>query len=95
MELNFKYTKSSIEESGNIVGHFTISNLEKGQGLTIGNALRRVLLSNIEGTAITGIKIPNVSHEFSIINGVREDILEIILNINEINCKKIIVYLHL
>jgi DNA-directed RNA polymerase subunit alpha len=87
VELNFKYTKSSIEESGNIVGHFTISNLEKGQGLTIGNALRRVLLSNIEGTAITGIKIPNVSHEFSIINGVREDILEIILNIKQIVLK--------
>jgi DNA-directed RNA polymerase subunit alpha len=87
VELKFKYTKSSIEESGNIVGHFTIFNLERGQGLTIGNALRRVLLSNLEGTAITAIKIPNVSHEFSSIKGVREDILEIILNIKQIILK--------
>jgi DNA-directed RNA polymerase subunit alpha len=87
VELKFKYTKSSIEESGNIIGHFTIFNLEKGQGLTIGNALRRVLLSNLEGTAITAIKIPNVFHEFSTIKGVREDILEIILNIKQIILK--------
>lgn len=87
MELNFKYIKSSVEESGNIIGHFIISNLERGQGLTIGNALRRVLLSNLEGTAITAIKIPNASHEFSAINGVREDILEILLNIKQIVLK--------
>ena len=87
MELKFKYVKSSIEESGNIVGHFIMSNLLPGQGLTIGNALRRVLLANLEGTAITAIKIPNVSHEFSTIPGIREDILEILLNIKQVVLK--------
>jgi DNA-directed RNA polymerase subunit alpha len=87
VELKFKYVKSSIEESGNIVGHFIMSNLLPGQGLTIGNALRRVLLANLEGTAITAIKIPNVSHEFSTIPGIREDILEILLNIKQVVLK--------
>jgi DNA-directed RNA polymerase subunit alpha len=87
VELKFKYIKSSIEESGNIVGHFIISNLVRGQGLTIGNALRRVLLSNLEGTSITAIKIPTASHEFSTIKGIREDILEILLNIKQIVLK--------
>ena len=87
MELKFKYVKSSIEESGNIIGHFIMSNLLPGQGLTIGNALRRVLLANLEGTAITAIKIPNVSHEFSTIPGIREDILEIFFNIKQVVLK--------
>lgn len=87
MELKFKYIKSKIEESGNIVGHFIMTNLITGQGLTIGNALRRVLLSNIEGTAITAIRIPGASHEFSTSTGIREDILEILLNIKQINLK--------
>jgi DNA-directed RNA polymerase subunit alpha len=87
VELKFKYIKSKIEESGNIVGHFIMTNLITGQGLTIGNALRRVLLSNIEGTAITAIRIPGASHEFSTSTGIREDILEILLNIKQINLK--------
>ena len=87
MELKFKYVKSSLEESGHLNGHFIMSNLEPGQGLTIGNALRRVLLSNLEGTAITAIRIPGTSHEFSIIPGIREDILEILLNLKQIILK--------
>lgn len=87
MKLKIKYIKSSIKESGNIIGHFILTNLNTGQGLTIGNALRRVLLSNIEGTAITAIKIPNTSHEFSTIPGIREDILEILLNLKQIVLK--------
>ena len=87
MELKFKYVKSSVEESGHIVGHFIMTNLIPGQGLTIGNALRRVLLSNLEGTAITGIKIPGVAHEFSTIPNVREDVLEIFLNLKQIVLK--------
>jgi DNA-directed RNA polymerase subunit alpha len=87
VELKFKYVKSSIEESGNILGHFIMPNLLPGQGLTIGNALRRVLLANLEGTAITAIKIPNVSHEFSTIPGIREDILEIFFNIKQVVLK--------
>ena len=84
MELKFKYIKSSIEESGHSVGHFLMSNLSPGQGLTIGNALRRVLLSNIEGIAITAIRIPGASHEFSTIPGMREDILELLLNLKQV-----------
>jgi DNA-directed RNA polymerase subunit alpha len=87
VDLNFKYLKSKIEESGNITGQFVMNNLVPGQGLTIGNALRRVLLSNLEGTAITAIKIPGVFHEFSTIPGIREDILEIILNLKQIILK--------
>ena len=87
MELKFKSIKSTVNESGTITGSFLMSNLLIGQGLTIANALRRVLLSNLEGTSITGIKIPNVVHEFSIIPGIREDILEIILNLKQIVLK--------
>ena len=86
-ELNFQYFKSSVEESGKLTGHFLLQSLEAGQGLTIGNALRRVLLSNLEGTAITGIKIPGVAHEFSTIPNVREDVLEIFLNLKQIVLK--------
>ena len=87
MELKFKYVKSSVEESGHLVGHFIMTNLIPGQGLTIGNALRRVLLSNLEGIAITAIKIPGASHEFSTIPEIREDILEILLNLKQIVLK--------
>jgi DNA-directed RNA polymerase subunit alpha len=83
VELKFKYIKSSVQESGHSVGHFIMSNLSPGQGLTIGNALRRVLLSNIEGIAITAIRIPGVAHEFSTISGMREDILELLLNLKQ------------
>ena len=86
-ELTFQYFKSSVEESGKLTGHFLLQSLEAGQGLTIGNALRRVLLSNLEGTAITGIKIPGVAHEFSTIPNVREDVLEIFLNLKQIVLK--------
>ena len=86
-ELNFQYFKSSVEESGKLTGHFLLQSLEAGQGLTIGNALRRVLLSSLEGTAITGIKIPGVAHEFSTIPNVREDVLEIFLNLKQIVLK--------
>jgi DNA-directed RNA polymerase subunit alpha len=83
-ELKFQYFKSCVEESGNLTGYFLLQNLETGQGLTFGNALRRVMLSNIEGTAITGIKIPGIVHEFSTIPNVREDLLEIFLNLKQI-----------
>ena len=86
-ELNFQYFKSSVEESGKLTGHFLLQSLEAGQGLTIGNALRRVLLSNLEGTAITGIKIPGIAHEFSTMPNVREDVLEIFLNLKQIVLK--------
>ena len=56
----------------------------KGHGITIGNALRRTLLSDLSGIAITGVKISGIEHTFSIIPGVREDLLEILLNLKQI-----------
>jgi len=66
---------------------FVLEPLERGQGTTVGNALRRVLLSNLEGSAVTAVRIAGVSHEFATIEGVREDVLEILLNMKEIVLK--------
>jgi DNA-directed RNA polymerase subunit alpha len=66
---------------------FVIEHLERGQGTTVGNALRRVLLANLEGTAVTAIRIAGVNHEFATIKGVREDVLEIMLNMKQIVLK--------
>jgi len=65
----------------NIYGKFTAAPFERGYGVTLGNSLRRVLLSSIEGSAVTSVKIQGVQHEFSTVPGVLEDIPEIILNI--------------
>jgi DNA-directed RNA polymerase subunit alpha len=69
-------------------GQFEFRPLEPGYGITIGNALRRILLSSLEGYAVTSIKIDGVDHEFSSIKGVVEDVTEIILNIKQIRFKK-------
>ena len=66
---------------------FVLEPLERGQGTTVGNALRRVLLSNLEGAAVTAVRIAGVNHEFATIDGVREDVLEILLNMKEIVLK--------
>jgi DNA-directed RNA polymerase subunit alpha len=68
-------------------GKFVVEPLEKGYGSTLGNSLRRVLLSSLPGAAITSIKIDNVSHEFSTMPGIVEDVLQLILNIKEIVIK--------
>ncbi len=68
-------------------GKFDIQPLERGFGITLGNALRRVLLSTVQGAAIDSIRIKNIHHEFSTIPGVVEDVPEIILNLKEINVK--------
>src|SRR5579871_6920899 len=68
-------------------GRFYAQPFERGFGTTIGNALRRVLLSSIEGTAITGVKIDGVLHEFSPIPGVVEDATDIILNLKQVPLK--------
>ena len=75
-------------ESTDSVGNFEFRPLEPGYGLTIGNALRRVLLSSLEGFAITSIKIEGVDHEFSIIKGVVEDVAEMILNFKQVRLKQ-------
>ncbi|OGO15326.1 MAG: DNA-directed RNA polymerase subunit alpha [Chloroflexi bacterium RBG_16_48_8] len=65
-------------------GKFFISPLERGYGITIGNALRRILLSSLEGAAVTSVRITDVAHEFSDIAGVREDVLQLMLNIKQL-----------
>lgn len=78
-----------MEKADDFHGLFTFKPLEPGFGVTIGNALRRILLSSLEGYAITGLKIPGVLHEFSTIEGVVEDVSEIILNLKMVRFKKI------
>jgi DNA-directed RNA polymerase subunit alpha len=79
--------ESKTHKNQSQYGKFVLEPLERGQGTTVGNALRRVLLSNLEGTAITAIRIAGVNHEFATIAGVREDVLEIMLNMKEIVLK--------
>ncbi|MGQ9870946.1 DNA-directed RNA polymerase subunit alpha [Leptodesmis sp.] len=69
------------------ISRFVIEPLERGQGITLGNALRRVLLSNLEGAAITAVRIAGVSHEFATVPGVREDVLDILLNMKKVVLK--------
>jgi DNA-directed RNA polymerase subunit alpha len=66
---------------------FVLEPLDRGQGITVGNALRRVLLSNLEGAAVTAVRIAGVSHEFMTVPGVREDVLDILLNMKEVVLK--------
>lgn len=73
----------------NTYGKFTVQPLERGFGVTIGNALRRVLLSSLPGAAITSVRFENVLHEFSTIPGVVEDVAEIILNLKQVRIKLI------
>jgi len=81
--------KVVMEKSSEFHGYFTFKPLERGYGVTIGNSLRRILLSSLEGYAITGIKIPSVLHEFSTIEGVVDDVSEIILNLKQVRLKKL------
>ena len=81
--------KIVMEKADDFHGIFTFSPLQPGYGLTIGNAVRRVLLSSLEGYAITGIKIPGIQHEFSTIDGIVEDASEIILNLKTIRFKSL------
>lgn len=87
--LNFqKPDKVIMIDSTDFEGKFEFRPLEPGYGLTVGNALRRVLLSSLEGYAITSIKIEGVDHEFTTIAGVVEDVTEIILNLKEMRFKR-------
>ena len=87
--LNFqKPDKVIMIDSSEFEGKFEFRPLEPGYGLTIGNALRRVLLSSLEGFAITSVKIENIDHEFSTIPGIVEDVTEIILNLKQVRFKR-------
>ena len=77
-----------IENPGdNSYGKYVVEPLERGYGTTLGNSLRRILLSSLPGTAVTSIKIAGVQHEFSTIPGVKEDVTEIVLNVKRIVAK--------
>ena len=87
--LNFvKPDKVVMVESNDFKGTFEFCPLEPGYGITIGNALRRILLSSLEGFAITSIRINGVEHEFSSIKGVVEDVTEIVLNLKQVCLKR-------
>ena len=87
--LNFqKPDKVIMIDSSEFEGKFEFRPLEPGYGLTVGNALRRVLLSSLEGFAITSVKLENVEHEFSTIPGVVDDVTEIILNLKQVRFKR-------
>ena len=87
--LNFqKPDKVIMIESTDFSGRFEFRPLEPGFGLTVGNALRRVLLSSLEGFAITSLRVEGVEHEFSTVPGIVEDVTEIILNLKQVRFKK-------
>ena len=87
--LNFqKPDKIVLQKATDFEAQFEFRPLEPGYGLTIGNALRRVLLSSLEGYAITGIKIEGAEHEFATIRGIAEDVTEMILNLKQVRFKK-------
>ena len=83
-----KPDKIVLQKATDFEGQFEFRPLEPGYGLTIGNALRRVLLSSLEGYAIVGIKIDGVDHEFATIKGITEDVTEMILNLKQVRFKR-------
>ncbi|MCE3008580.1 MAG: DNA-directed RNA polymerase subunit alpha [Bacteroidetes bacterium] len=82
--------KVVMEREQDFYGKFMFRPLEPGYGTTVGNALRRVLLSSLEGFAITSIKIPSVEHEYSSIPGVMEDVIDLILNLKQVCLKQVV-----
>ena len=88
--LNFqKPDKIILQKASDFNAQFEFRPLEPGYGVTIGNALRRVLLNSLEGYAIVGIKIEGVDHEFATLKGVSEDVVELLLNLKQVRFKKI------
>jgi DNA-directed RNA polymerase subunit alpha len=84
---NMVMPKIEREAEARNYGKFTISPLERGYGVTLGNALRRVLLSSLDGAAVTSIRIADVLHEFSNIPGVREDVIQVTLQVKQLRIK--------
>ncbi len=85
--IEFQTPQISAENVQDNRGTFTIEPLDRGFGYTFGNSLRRVLLSSLAGAAVTSVRIEGVAHEFSTINGVKEDVTDIVLNLKEIVCR--------
>ena len=89
--LNFqKPDKILMQKATDFEGTFEFKPLEPGFGQTVGNSLRRVLLSSLEGFAISAVRIAGVEHEFATIRGVVEDVVDIILNLKQIRIKQLI-----
>jgi DNA-directed RNA polymerase subunit alpha len=84
---NMVMPKIEREAEARNYGKFTISPLERGYGVTLGNALRRILLSSLEGAAVTSVRVADVLHEFSDIPGVREDVIQVMLQIKQLRIK--------
>ena len=88
MDKSFKLKVKTDEKSlTQTSGNFTIQPLDRGYGITLGNAMRRVLLTSIPGAAITHVKIEGVDHEFSSIEGVKDDVADIIMNLKKVRFK--------
>ncbi|HET7366817.1 MAG TPA: DNA-directed RNA polymerase subunit alpha [Gaiella sp.] len=85
--MEFQTPRISSEDADERAGRFTIEPLDRGFGYTFGNSLRRVLLSSLEGAAVTAVKIEGVSHEFTTLPGVREDVTDVILNLKSLVCR--------
>lgn len=77
-------------ETDSFYGKYTLEPMHKGFGITIGHALRRCLLSSLRGSAVYGVKIEGVSHEFETIKGIREDVLQIVLNLKQLRLKQLV-----
>ncbi|MBE7703215.1 MAG: DNA-directed RNA polymerase subunit alpha [Cyanobacteria bacterium SIG28] len=87
MELKIKTVNTMTGSDGSQYGKFTVEPLERGFGTTIGNALRRVLLSSLEGTAVTSCRIEGITHEYTAIPGVLEDVIDVMLNLKGLAVK--------
>lgn len=83
-QIEIECIESRIDGTRDHYDKFVLEPLDQGQGITIGNSLRRVLLADLQGTSIVSVRIAGVNHEFSTIPGIREDVLEILLNLKEI-----------
>jgi DNA-directed RNA polymerase subunit alpha len=86
-QFQIECVESKTHKNQSQYSKFVLEPLERGQGTTVGNALRRILLSNLEGAAVTAIRIAGVNHEFATVEGVREDVMELMLNMKEIILK--------
>ena len=87
MDLKIRCVNTTTDSDGSIYGKFVIEPLERGYGTTIGNALRRVLLSSLEGSAVTSVRIEGITHEYTTIPGVVEDVVDIMLNLKGLVAK--------
>ncbi|HEY9886229.1 MAG TPA: DNA-directed RNA polymerase subunit alpha, partial [Vampirovibrionales bacterium] len=84
MDLTIKNIDNKIHEDGSVLSTHEIEPLERGFGITLGNTFRRICLSHLEGTSVTSVRIEGITHEFSTIKGVAEDVVEIILNLKSL-----------